>query len=83
MNERLVLQWLSSSDGTLVKRLESESEATKVAEELYVNILSRFPSDEETVELVKFLGQNQDHRTDAISQFAWAMITSAEFRLNH
>ena len=83
MNERLVLQWLSSSDGTLVKRLESESEATKVAEELYVNILSRFPSDEETAGLVKFLDQNQDYRTDAISQFAWAMITSAEFRLNH
>ncbi len=83
MHERLVLQWLSSPEGTLVKRLESESEATKVAEGLYVHILSRFPSDEETVELVKFLDNNQDHRTDAISQFAWAMLTSAEFRLNH
>jgi hypothetical protein len=83
MNEQLVLSWLKPGDGTLVGRLEKESDPKKIADELYVNILSRFPNAEESADVVSFLEQNEDRRAVVIGQYAWAMLTSAEFKLNH
>jgi hypothetical protein len=83
MNEQLVLDWLKPSDVTLVGRLEKEADPKKIADELYVNILSRFPNAEESADVVSFLDENKDRRGEALGQYAWAMLTSAEFKLNH
>ena len=83
MNEQLVLDWLKPKDGNLIARVESESDSPKIAEVLYLNILSRFPSDEESRDVSEFLEQNKNRRMQAIGDYAWALLASAEFKLNH
>jgi len=50
---------------------------------LFITILARNPSEEETNDLLQHLEKNVTRRTAAISEYAWALITSAEFKLNH
>jgi hypothetical protein len=83
MNERLVLDWLKPSEGNLVDRLVKLKDPAAVTEELYLHILGRFPVEEEAAELVAHLEGNKDRFSDAVSEYAWALVTSAEFKLNH
>jgi len=83
MNERLVLRWLEPRDGNLVNRLNQLSDANAVADELYLSVFSRFPTEEERMEVAAYLDQHQQRRTTAIGELAWALLASAEFRLNH
>jgi hypothetical protein len=83
MNERLVLDWLKPSEGNLVDRLVKLEDPAAVTEELYLHILCRFPGEEEAAELVSHLERNKDRFSDAVSEYAWALVTSAEFKLNH
>lgn len=81
-NERLVLDWLRPHPGNLVERLAKVNDDAQVAQELYLTVLSRMPGPAD-VELVReYLGASQN-RTAALSDLAWALLTSAEFRLNH
>ena len=83
MNEQLVLDWLKPSEGNLVDRLVKLEDAKKITEELYLQVLGRFPLEEEVVEVVTHLEENRERFTEAISEYAWALVTSAEFKLNH
>ena len=83
MNEKLVLGWLAPRSGNLVERLTALADADAVAEELYLAVLTRMPDDDERAEVAAYLAQHQDNRAAAIGQLAWALIASAEFRLNH
>lgn len=83
MNEQLVLDWLKPSEGRLVGRLEKIADPKQVAEELFLTILARMPSEEESNDVARHLEKNTTRRTAAISEYAWALISSAEFKLNH
>ena len=83
MNEKLILEWLKPREGRLIRKLEMIKDDAQVAKELYVTVYSRYPTAEEVAMVEEFLQGNSQRRTDAIAEFAWAMITSAEFRLNH
>ena len=83
MNEKLILEWLKPREGRLIRKLEMIEDDAQVAKELYVTVYSRYPTAEEAAVVAEFLEGNSQRRTDAIAEFAWAMITSAEFRLNH
>jgi hypothetical protein len=83
MNEQLVLDWLKPSEGNLVDRLVKLEDAKKLTEELYLQVLGRFPLEEEVVEVVTHLEENRERFIEAISEYAWALVTSAEFKLNH
>ncbi len=83
MNEQLVLDWLKPTAGGLVKRLEKVTENKIIAQELFLTILARFPDEQETDDLLQHLEKHAARRTDAISEYAWALLTSAEFKLNH
>ncbi len=83
MNEKLILEWLKPREGRLIRKLEMIEDDAQVAKELYVTVYSRYPTAEEAAVVEEFLEGNSQRRTDAIAEFAWAMITSAEFRLNH
>ena len=54
-----------------------------MAEELYLNVLSRRPSPEESKLIVDFVAGYAERRELAIRDAAWALLTSAEFYVNH
>lgn len=83
MNERLVLGWLKPEEGNLVGRLVKLEKPEAVAEELYVGVLSRLPEAAEIAEVGDYLAKNAKRRSDALGELAWALLASAEFRLNH
>lgn len=83
MNEKLLQSWLKPQAGNLVDRLAKETDPEKIAEELYLSALTRLPDAEEKSLVRQYLDRYKDRRTDAIGEAAWALLTSAEFRLNH
>jgi hypothetical protein len=83
MHEEKVLALLEPRTGNLVDRLSGIDDPSTIADELFTAILGRPPSDEDRNTVTDFLKKHTDHRTDAISQLAWAMLASTEFCVNH
>ncbi|MCH8047821.1 MAG: DUF1549 domain-containing protein [Planctomycetes bacterium] len=83
LNEPLLQSWLKPKGGNLVDRLGKLKEPAKVAEELYLSVLTRLPNDEENTEVAEYLKRFEKRRSEAIGELAWALLASAEFRLNH
>jgi hypothetical protein len=55
-----------------------------MAEELYLSTLTRLPSEMEISELTSMLAARpSDKKTEALTDIAWALITSNEFRFRH
>ena len=83
MNERLVLQWLVAKEGNLIDRLSKIADAGGATEELYLSVLTRLPDAGERADAAAYLAKNASRRTEALGELAWALLASAEFRLNH
>jgi hypothetical protein len=83
MNDRLILHWLQPRDGNLVAQLGQAITAEAIAEELYLSVLSRFPDEAEQLEVAEYLQAQEARRDAALGDLVWALLTSAEFRLNH
>ncbi|MCH2379876.1 MAG: DUF1553 domain-containing protein, partial [Pedosphaera sp.] len=78
-NGGTVRGWL----GTLAGRLTNMEEPKALAEELYLTVLTRRPTNTETAAVLQFLIGQKDSRTNAIREMAWGLMTSTEFRFNH
>ena len=59
------------------------ADAAAVAEELYLSLYSRRPTDEERADVANYLSERGKERVPALQELAWAMLTSTEFRFNH
>lgn len=68
--------------GSLVERAAKMAEPSRVAEELYLTVYTRLPSDEERRDIEDVL-RTATNRMNALSDIVWAMLASAEFRFNH
>jgi hypothetical protein len=69
---------------TLAGRLAALKEPRAIAEELYLTTLTRFPDDSEARDVAATISaQPPDKLNAAISDMAWALITSNEFRFTH
>lgn len=77
--------WLNPDHGWLVGRCATMADASAVAEELYLSILSRRPIAEERAEVAAYLAGRADpkERPAAVRELAWALLASTEFRFNH
>jgi hypothetical protein len=82
-NGPLLRGWLAPRPGNLADRLARLTDAAAVAEELYLSVLTRRPSDEERKEVADYLAGRRADRDAALQELAWALLTSAEFRFNH
>jgi hypothetical protein len=78
-NGGTVRGWL----GTLSNRLVKQTEPKALAEELYLTVLTRRPTAEESALVVKSLVVNAKEKPAVIRDIAWGLLTSAEFRFNH
>lgn len=83
LNDETLLQLLSRQPGNLIDRLMTMTDEQLLAEELYLSIFTRKPTDVERTELFAWLAQNGDGREKAIRLLAWSMLTSMEFVVNH
>ena len=83
LNDATVLSWLTPQSGNLIDRLDKITDADKVAEELYLTVLTRLPSAEEKIEVADYLKKHADRRGVALGHLAWALLASTEFCVNH
>jgi hypothetical protein len=81
-NGSVIRGWLAPRPGNLTSRLIELKDASTLAEELYLSVLTRLPTTEERKEVADFLAQGSD-RTAALQDLVWALVASAEFRFNH
>ncbi|MSR32321.1 MAG: DUF1549 domain-containing protein [Gemmataceae bacterium] len=70
---------LSPQPGSLTFRLAALA-PEQVADELYLSVLTRFPTEEEKKEVSQFLKARISDRAGAVRDLVWAMVTSVEFR---
>ena len=76
--------WLAPGGGNLTDRLVKMTDEKKLAEEVYLSVLTRRPTDDEVSGVVAYLAERtKEKRTEAIKEVVWALLTSAEFRFNH
>jgi hypothetical protein len=83
LNDPTVLGWLEPKSDNLTDRLGKMTDATKVAEELYLSVLSRMPVAEEKEMVSSYLLKNAGRRAEALRHLAWALLASTEFGVNH
>ncbi len=80
-NDETLLALLKATAGNLVARL-AELSADKIADELYLSILTRMPTADESATVSKLLAKQTD-KPAAVGKLAWALLASSEFGVNH
>jgi hypothetical protein len=75
------VQWvLKPREGNLIDRLAKRADP---AEELYLSILTRLPDAKEKQQLQSWLAAHTADKPKALGDFAWALLSSTEFFVNH
>jgi len=82
-NAGTLQSWLSPGGGNLTDRLNKLDDPEAIAEELYISVLTRRPSEEETAEVAQYVQERPKEKIDALKEMTWGLITSAEFRFSH
>ncbi|HLQ43904.1 MAG TPA: hypothetical protein VK137_04180, partial [Planctomycetaceae bacterium] len=83
MNDPDLLKLLDPQPGNLLTRLLSLDSAERIADELYLSVLSRRPTADEIAEVADHLQRVGDKREVALKHLAWALLASTEFCVNH
>jgi hypothetical protein len=83
LNGKDVRDWLAPKPGNLLDRLTRREKPGEVAEELYLSVLTRLPTDEERDATTAYLVKHAGDRPAALARLAWALLASAEFAVNH
>jgi hypothetical protein len=82
-NGGVVKGWLAPSGENLTARLMALPDHKALAEELYLSVLSRKPSEAEIAEVNTYLAARPTDKPVAVAEMAWGLISSTEFRFNH
>ncbi|MCA9176086.1 MAG: DUF1549 domain-containing protein [Planctomycetales bacterium] len=83
LNNGQVRQLISDRPGSLHHALtQSDQSWEQRVEQLFLQTLSRRPSDDETKKFVEFLDSDQDPR-GRLHDAIWTLLTCSEFRFNH
>ncbi len=83
MNDETVLGWINPKDDNLAVRLMKLESADARADELYLAVLSRQPTDEEKKQAGEYLSARKDRREKAVANLVWSLLASNEFCANH
>lgn len=81
LNNSQIQQLFMRRDGNLIDHLTKLPDE-QIAEELFISLLSRPPSEADRADIDEFL-EDSTNRETALSQLAWALWTSNEFFINH
>ncbi len=88
LNDEAFLKLFESQPGNLTERLSKIADANQLAEELYLTVLVRKPTDEERADVAALLSRGvgstpELQRANAIRQLVWGLVASMEFSINH
>lgn len=81
-HDATVLSWLQPKDGTLVERLQTETDLPKAIETIYQTVLSRSPTTEEAAMMAAYLTA-AENRPRALGDIIWSLMNTTEFGVNH
>lgn len=81
-NAGLVDSWLKPAENNLAARLIACKSLDEAADELYLSVLTRRPTDKERSEVAAYVAAQKQPST-AWQELAWALMSSSEFRFNH
>lgn len=81
-NGATLRSWLAPQGNNLTARLMSIDDPGKLAEELYLSVLTRMPDESERQWVAQTLAGHPDKKAQVVQELAWALITSAEFRFS-
>ena len=83
LNSEQIVKFMKES--VLLDRLSHVENSDKLADELYLAVLSRRPTDEEKADVRRLVEgvSDQKQRRAVVRQIVWGQLLSAEFRLNH
>lgn len=82
LNDPLVLGWFTPQPGSLLERVQSLPDG-QIAEELYLALLSRKPTNTERERVTVFFQKPGVTKVTMASRWAWALAASTEFNVNH
>ena len=60
-----------------------EKDPKKAAADLYLTILSRPPTPDESADVVRVLTAGANEKPATVQELVWGLLTSVEFRFNH
>lgn len=78
-----VVSWVAPSAGNVTERIINQADPQAAAEDLYLTVLSRPPTDAEVADVAACFNARPNDRPAAAQELVWALIASAEFRFNH
>jgi hypothetical protein len=83
LNDLAVLDCLKPQPGNLVDRLAKLDAPATLSDELYLAVLARRPTPQESAEVGEHLAKYNGRRGEAITQLVWSLLASTEFCVNH
>ncbi|HUG71149.1 MAG TPA: DUF1549 domain-containing protein [Pirellulaceae bacterium] len=82
-NGAVVQSWLNPSGDNLTARLNKLEEPQAIADEMYINLLTRHPTEQEIADVAAYLASRPDDKASAVHEMTWALLASAEFRFSY
>jgi hypothetical protein len=75
--------WVAPAADNVTERVIKRENPREAAEELYLAVLTRTPSEGEGADVVNYLNRRTADKAAAAQELVWALLNSAEFRFNH
>jgi hypothetical protein len=75
--------WVASASGNVTERVVKQQDAKVAAEDLYLTLFTRMPTDGERADVANYLKDRTKDKAAAAQELVWALLNSAEFRFNH
>lgn len=75
--------WVAPANNNVTERVAKQADARAAAEDLFLSVFTRMPTDEERTDIEKYLTGRTKDKPAASQELVWALLNSAEFRFNH
>jgi Protein of unknown function (DUF1549)/Protein of unknown function (DUF1553) len=75
--------WVAPAADNVTDRIVKHDDPRAAAEELYLAVLTRQPSEEEAAQVAAYLTSRSAEKAAAAQELVWGLLNSAEFRFNH
>jgi hypothetical protein len=82
-NGGAINSWVAPAGDNVTERIVKQNDLRVAAEELYLGVLTRFPTEQEAADVVAYLGSRGSDKPVAAQELVWGLLNSAEFRFNH
>jgi hypothetical protein len=75
--------WVAPAGDNVTERVVKQADPSLAADELYLSVFTRTPTDGERADVVNYLKDRAKDKAAAAQELVWALLNSAEFRFNH